>query len=315
MRFLTLDNCSDGELHCLYHDPERTVTLLHPRTACSLQVYAPEEDHNATFGTFHTRRLNDTHSWWLQLLGITTSQVLGIANTLVQYAVSVVIPPQPAEPVGPPVDRKLIRHHLINLRSVLPHYETLDEEEHIQNVQPLPSPWSFPSNAYYREARRGYLQYLSEPLIAELVTLSLLLVNKVGIRWKHMDQYILIKNEESVFNRSNRPRLEKLDAPAYRHKRITQPNINDEPNGMEEKRPGTPIIDVDSSQLVVGGKRVRLCSKKTCVHIGEKVTVVEVEDLEDNEGKTADTHRRIEAGRVKMHEMRSRICWDSDRGF
>jgi hypothetical protein len=130
-----------------------------------------------------------------------------------------------------------------------------------------------------------------------------------------MDQYILVKNEEPVFNRSNRPRLEKLDAPAYRRKSVSRPNINDESSGTEEERPGTPIIDVDSSQLVVGGKRVRLYPKRTCVYIGEMVTVVEVEDLEDNEGKTADTHRRMGAEKVKKHKVRSRICWDSDRGF
>ena len=324
MRFLTLEDCSDSELHCLYHDPERTVTLLHPRTACSLQIYAPEEDHHVAIGTYQSRRPNDAHSWWQQSLSIVVNQLLGTANSLVKYAVSVVSSPQPDKPSTSPVHQELIRHHLVNLRSVIPHHEALDEEEHIQSIQPLPSPWSFPSSTHYREARRGYIEYLSKPLIAELVTLGLMQANDAGIRWKHLDQYVLVTaesegcdsvtTEQEVYNRTNRPRLEKLDPRAYRRERTTRPSINSEPNNMEEK-PATPIIELESASLAVGEKRVRLHPKRTCAFIGEKVTVVQIEDLEDNEGKCAEMHRRKEAERAKKRRTRSSICWDSDRGL
>lgn len=261
MCFLTLEDCSDSELHCIYHDPERTVTPLHPRTACSLQFYAPEEDHHAFTSTFHTRRPNNAHSWWLQLLNIAGSQLLGIAYDVVQRVITVVKTPEPSEQK---VDREIISYHLTNLRSVIPHHDALDEEEHILTIQPPYSPWSWPSNTFYREACRGYIEYLTGDLIAGLVTHGLLLANDVGIRWKYMDQYILVKTEEPASNRAHRPRFEELDAPAFRHARIGRPGLHAEYTGLEE-RPGTPIVELGSPPLGMGEKRVRLCSKKTCV--------------------------------------------------
>ena len=167
MRFLTLEECSDSELHCIYHDPERTITVLHPRTACSLQLYAPEVDSHAPFGTFHTRRPNQTHSWWLQLSGIIGSQLLGIA---VEAAEEGSIAAQDLETAQPVVNEELIRWHLMNVRAIMPHHEVLDEEEHIQSVVPLPSPWSWPQDTVFREARRGYANYLTEGFIEVLVT-------------------------------------------------------------------------------------------------------------------------------------------------
>lgn len=168
------------------------------------------------------------------------------------------------------------------------------------------------------------MEYLSEPLIAELVTLGLMLVSDAGIRWKHLDQYVLVTaesegydsvtTEQEVYNRINRPRLQKLDPRAYRRERTTRPGINSDSIGMEEK-PATPIIELESPPLAVGEKRVRLHPKRTCALISEKVTIVQIEDLEDNEGKSVEMHRRKEAERAKRQRARSSICWDSDRGL
>ena len=42
--------------------------------------------------------------------------------------------------------------------------------------------------------------------------------------------------------------------------------------------------------------------------------MVKEECLEDNEGKTAMNNAR-EVQKVKKRKVRSRVCWDSDRGF
>lgn len=298
MRFLTLEDCSDSELHCIYHDPERTITILQPRTSCSLQIYAPEVDRHTAVSTYQSSRSNSTHAWWLQLLGITGSQLLGTASNLVEYAVSPVSLPEPDSSTLPVIDRELIRHHLTNCRSVIPHHDTLDEEEHIESVQPLPSPWTFPLNTRYREARRGYLEHLSEPLIAELVTHGLLIASDIGIRWKHLDQYILVKTDEPSFDRANRPRLNNLDLAAFQSAKIRCLGLVEELNGMQEERSGTPIVELGSPPLGVGEKRVRLYPKRKCVLINGDEIVVKVEDLEDNEGKTAMSRAR-EAEKVK----------------
>lgn len=306
MRFLTLEDCSDNELHCVYHDPERTVTVLHPRTACSLQFYAPEEDAHAPFATFHTRRPNTTHAWWLQLSGITQTQLLGL---VIKAAESAAADLRGAGARQPKVNRELIRWHLLNVRSIIPHRDVLDEEEHIQAIVPLPSPWSWPSNTTFREARRGYVEYLTEPLIEELVTHGILLANHAGIRWGHLDQYILVKSEEEdVFDRTNRPRFEKLDPRAFRRRRIGRPGINGEWNGIAE-RPPTPIEELGSPLVSPGEKKVRLCAKKKCVRIDEEKPTVDEEDVEDNEGKTVGKARRI-----ARRKARSQIIWDSERG-
>lgn len=308
MRFLTLEECSDSELHCIYHDPERTVTVLHPRTACSLQLYAPIEDAHANFVTFHTRRPNTAHSWWLQLSGITNSQLLGIAIFAAKESSLGAQDPQSAHPV---VDRELIRWYLTNIRSIIPIHDVLDEDEHLQTLQPLSTPWSWPDNTFYREARRGCVQYLTEPLIAALVTHGLLLVNDAGIRWKHLDQYILVKIEDEgeveFYNRKHRPRFEKLDARAFRRERIGRPGLNGEWNGFEGKPP-TPIEQLDEPLVGPGEKRVRICAKKRCVGIDEAIPVIEEEDVEENEGKTVGKARRVAKSRKRLE-----IVWDSQR--
>lgn len=302
MRFLTLDDCSDSELHCVYHDPERTVTVLHPRTACSQQLYAPVEDAHAQFATFHTRRPNQTHSWWLQLSGVVANRLLGIAVAEAEAAAADLHGTDAAQPE---VNRDLIRWHLINVRSIIPHREVIDEEEHIQSIVPLPSPWSWPQDAVYREARRGYTTYLTEGLIEVLVTNGLMLANDIGIRWKHLDQYILVKNEEEeVFNRSNVPHFEKLDLRAFRRKRIERPGKNGEWNGG----PPTPITELGSPLASPGKKKVRLCAKKKCVRIDEEEATVNQEIVEDNEWKTASKLRE-----VARRKKRSTMIWDLQR--
>ncbi|KAJ4405770.1 hypothetical protein N0V91_005077 [Didymella pomorum] len=284
MRFLTLDDCSDSELHCVYHDPERTVTVLHPRTACSQQLYAPVEDAHAQFATFHTRRPNQTHSRRLQLSGVVANRLLGIAVAEAEAAAADLHGTDAAQPE---VNRDLIGWHLINVRSIIPHREVLDEEEHIQSIVPLPSPWSWPQDAVYREARRGYTTYLTEGLI------------------EHLDQYILVKNEEEeVFNRSNLPRFEKLDLRAFLRKRIERPGENGEWNGG----PTTPIEELGSPLVSPGEKKVRLCAKKKCVRIDEEEATVNQEIVEDNEWKTASKLRE-----VARRKKRSTMIWDLQR--
>ncbi|KAF3042896.1 hypothetical protein E8E12_005021 [Didymella heteroderae] len=204
--------------------------------------------------------------------------------------------------------KELIRWHLVNVRSIVPHHEVLDEDEHIRSIAPLPSPWSWPENTAFREAHRGRTEYLSEALIQELVTHGLLLANETGIRWKHLDQYILVKaeDEEPVFNRANRPRFEKLDPRAFRRKRLGRPRMNGEWNSVDE-RPPTPIEELGSPLVSLGEKRVRLSSKKRCICIDEDEPVVTEEDVEDNEGKTVRE--------VARRRARSKMRWDSERGF
>ncbi|KAJ4372760.1 hypothetical protein N0V86_008126 [Didymella sp. IMI 355093] len=184
----------------------------------------------------------------------------------------------------------------------------LDEEEYVQYVVPLSSPWSWPSNMTFREARRGYEEYLTEALIVQLVTHGLLLANETGIRWKHLDQYILGKHEEDkeMFDCVDRPRFEKLDPRAFRRKRIGRPGLNGESNGVHE-RPPTPIEELGSPLVSLGEKKVRLCAKKRCIRIDENEPMIKEEDIEDNEGKTV--------GRVARRRARSKIVWASDCGF
>ncbi|KAF2995678.1 hypothetical protein E8E13_002741 [Curvularia kusanoi] len=300
MRFLTLEECSDSELHCIYHDPERTITLLHPRTACSLQVYAPQDDSHVTVAAFHARRPNNVHAWWLQRLGVVGGQVLGIAHNVVQKAVTTCQNTRPQ-----PVNRASVGDYLASLRTIIPHYDVLDEEEHIREVEPLTAPWLWPLNTYYREARRGYIRHLTEPLIVELINHGLLVANETGIRWKHLDQYILLKVEGSVVDLANWPQLMDLDA------RMRQANTSGE-DDMGGDRPATPLVDPSLPPLK-GEKKVRLSAKSSCVSLNGNEQIERVEDVTDNEGKTAT--RMKDARKARKRKERSEICWDSDRGF
>lgn len=196
----------------------------------------------------------------------------------------------------------MLKWHLMNVRAIIPAHEVLDEEELLQTIQPLPSPWSWPSNTFYRETRRGYVEYLSEPLIAELVTRGLLLANDAGIRWTHLDQYVLVKTEEEVLGRANQPRYEKLDPRAFRRARITRPDMKGELSELGEKV-ATPIVELGSPLVGPGGKKVRLCSKKVCVCFDGGGAVIKEEDVEDNEGKTVGKARE-----VARQKARSQIC-------
>lgn len=304
MRFLTFEECSDSELRCIYHDPERTITILHPRTSCSLQLYAPEEDNHITVGTFHTRRPNNVHSWWLQRLGVAGSQLLGVAHGVVQSAITTVKNARYHDP-----DKNRVRYRLEHLLPIIPHHEALDDEEHIRDIQPLPSPWSWPPNTYYREVHRGYTEFLTESLISELITDGILLANEFGIRWKHLDQQILLRIENSESDRANRPRLEQLDAPAFRRAIIGRAGTDAE-NGDDDESPGTPIVEADGS-LSIAEKKVRLGAKSINILPGGSALV---ENVEDNEGKTV-LNKVIRAGVMRKQRRRSTIRWDSDCGF
>lgn len=308
MRFTALDECSDSELHCIYHDPERTITVLHPRTACSLHIYAPEEDTQVTFGIVHTRRSNNVHPWWLQHLSVARSQLLGIGRSVVRKTVATV---QHAVHYGPPHE-ETVREHLKRNCSVIPHYDALDEEEFIRDIQPLPSPWSWPPNAYYREARRGYTAKLTEPLIADLITQGLLLANEVGIRWKHMDQYILLRTEKPPYRDVDQSRIERLDTPAFRRAALRRFCV-DEGSYRVDEGPGTPIVEIDDPMPNVGVKKVRLSAKSSCLVLRGEEQTQRIEDVKDNEGKTATSKYGFQ--RRRKSRTRLRICWDSDRGF
>jgi hypothetical protein len=289
-------------LHCIYHDPERTIPLFHPRTACSLQFYAPEDDTRIRVSTFHTRRSNDVHSWWLQRFDIVGSQ-LGITHSCMQEAASSV---QHARPHV--FDRETARYHLANFRSVIPHHDVLDEEEFIREVQPLVSPWSWPPNTYYREAHRGYTRHLTEPLIEELVTHGLLLANEIGIRWKHLDQYVLLKTEEPVLDRATRPQFDRAGARIFRRPKNMQAEATKQASTISESL-ATPLVGLDAPPLDVGEKKVRLCAKSTYILSKGEEQMERVEDVTDNEGKTAMMLK--DERKVRKWKM-SGICWDSD---
>ncbi|XPS92721.1 hypothetical protein M3J09_002103 [Ascochyta lentis] len=265
-------------------------------------------------GTYQSRKPDDTDSWWLQLLGIVGSQLLGISDSVVRKASEATdpIPPGPMPAISQAA-RKLIKHHLTALRSTIPNIEALDEEEHIQAVHPPPSPWSFPTNSYYREARPGRLNLLSEPLITDLVNIGLLIANDTGIRWRHMDQHILLVAEDTNSRHGRRVRLARSDPAAFRRARVSRSNLDGEHNtvGLEDIT-GTPIVRVETPPLEGGEKRVRLWTKRTCVLIDGAEVVVRHEEVVDNEGKSAKIRAR-EAEDARKERARSQMCWDSER--
>ena len=306
MWFSSLEECSDSVLHCIYHDPERTIPLFHPRTACSLQFYAPEDDTRIRVSTFHTRRSNDVHSWWLQRFDVVGSQLLGITHSLIQEAASTV---QHARPYT--IDRKRARYYLANFRSLIPHHDVLDEEKFIREVHPLRTPWSWPPNTYYHEAHRGYTKYLTEPLIEELVTHGLLLANEIGIRWTHLDQYILLKIEDPVLDRTPRPQFDRAGARIFRRPRSMQADATKEASTVSVS-PATPLVELDAPPLDVGEKKVRLCVKSTYLLSKGEEQTEKMEDVTDNEGKTAMGLKDVR--KLRKWKM-SGIFWDSDSGF
>jgi hypothetical protein len=317
MRFLTLEDCSDGELHCIYHDPERTVTLLHPRTACSLQIYAPEEEHGTYIGTYRSRKPDITHAWWLQLLGLTSSGLLGLANNAINIATTRAPQPDILTP-----SFELTKHHLTTLRSIIPHNDTLDEAHHLLTIRPLPTPWSFPPHTTYREARHNVLASLFEPLIAELVTHGLLLANDMGIRWAHGDSYILFSTPEPHDPESGRSRIEKCDVRAYRMAVLRRASITEmEEEGDRDERPGTPIVGRGEGRVEGGEKRVRLDAERRCVWIDKEEEergegVVEMQEVVDNEGGSEVWFKKLGFGTGgRKPRLRSRICWASESGF
>ncbi|KAJ4343159.1 hypothetical protein N0V95_006732, partial [Ascochyta clinopodiicola] len=169
------------------------MAVLHLRSSYPLQVYAPEEDYHMAIGTYQSRKPDDTTPWWLQLLGIVGSQLLGIADSVVEKATDSTDRPHPAQATTRlQAKHELLKRHLTNLRATIPNTDALDEKEHIQFIHPPATPWSFPPGTHYREARPGRLHHLTEPLITDLVNLGLLLASPTGIRWKHMDQHILL---------------------------------------------------------------------------------------------------------------------------
>jgi hypothetical protein len=74
--------------------------------------------------------------------------------------------------------------------------------------------------------------------------------------------------------------------------------------------PATPLVELNAPPLDVGEKKVRLCAKSTCILSGAEEHRERVEDVQDNEGKTATRKRDM-----RKWKRRSRICWDSDCGF
>jgi hypothetical protein len=206
-------------------------------------------------------------------------------------------------------DRESARYHLANFRSLIPHHDVLDEEEFIREVQPFVSPWSWPPNTYYREAHRGYTRHLTEPLIEELVTRGLLLANEIGIRWKHLDQYVLLKIEEPLLDRATRPQFERIDAHVLRRAKCMQAGASEDTDTIGEG-PATPLVELNAPPLDVGEKKVRLGAKGTCILSGAEEHRERVEDVQDNEGKTATRKRD-----TPKWKRTSKVCWDSDCGF
>lgn len=128
-----------------------------------------------------------------------------------------------------------------------------------------------------------------------------------------MDQYILLRIEKPVCQSGDQPRIEQLDTSAFRHAAIWRCCVDDGNAVVADKSPGTPIVEVDNSLLQAGEKKVRLSAKRTCVQLSGDEQIRRVEDVEDNEGKTA--MKRLGSKKRKTQRTRMRLCWDSDRGF
>ena len=137
-------------------------------------------------------------------------------------------------------------------------------------------------------------------------------MNEIGIRWKHLDQYVLLKTEETVLDRASRPQFERIDAHVLRRAKCMQAGASEDTDTISES-PATPLVELDAAPLDVGEKKVRLCAKSTCILSGEDEQRERVEDVEDNEGKTAMRMRNVRE--VPKWKRVSRMYWDSDCGF
>lgn len=154
------------------------------------------------------------------------------------------------------------------------------------------------------KARRGYTKHLTESHIEELVTHGLLLANKIGIRWKHLDNYVLLKTEEPVLNRATQPQFEKIDAHVFRRAKRMQAGASEDTDTIGES-PATPLLELDAPPLAVGEKNARLCAKSTCILSREDEQGERVLDVKDNEGKT--TMRMKNVGELRKWKRGSRM--------
>lgn len=154
------------------------------------------------------------------------------------------------------------------------------------------------------KARRGYTKHLTESHIEELVTHGLLLANEIGIRWKHLDNYVLLKTEEPVLNRATQPQFERIDARVFRRAKRMQAGASEDTDTIGES-PATPLLELDAPPLDVGEKNARLCAKSTCILSGEDEQGGRVLDVEDNEGKT--TMRMKNVREVRKWKRGSRM--------
>ncbi|KAH6641983.1 hypothetical protein C7974DRAFT_446280 [Boeremia exigua] len=332
MRFLDLEACSDGELHCLYHDPERTITLLQPRTSCALHFYAPRDDPHSPISTFLARRPNAVHSWWRQALHVTRTPHLSTAQHTSLDTTLLDSPPEP--PLTTADTDAATLTHLSALLPSIPHTLALalalDPAELLASLRPLPTPWHWPPHAHYLEARRNALIHLPESLIPALVTQGVLVVDAAGIRWAVGDACVLVADGEcsaegerdGACARSRtqqwdmdaqggfgggcgvractRPRIALLDLVAFRRQRVGALA------GHTLERPGPPVVGPAEPRC---GKKVRILAERQCVGPDGARSV---EALRDNEGRRGCARRKWagEKGR-----RRGAMCWDSERGF
>ena len=161
------------------------------------------------------------------------------------------------------------------------------------------------------KARCGYTKHLTESHIEELVTHGLLLANEIGIRWKHLDNYVLLKTEEPVLNRATQPQFERIDARVFRRAKRMQAGASEDTDTIGES-PATPLLELDAPPLDVGERKVRLCAKSTYLLSETEKQMERLEDVTDNEGKTVVGFKDVR----KVRKLRmSEIFWYSDRGF
>ena len=143
------------------------------------------------------------------------------------------------------------------------------------------------------------------------MTHGLLLAHKIGIRWKHLDQYILLKTEEPVLDRAPRPQFDRPGARIFCRPKSVQADATKEANTISES-PATPLVELDAPPLDMGERKVRLCAKSTYLLSEREKQMKRLEDVTDNEGKTVVGFKDVR--KVRKWRM-SEIFWYSDRGF
>jgi hypothetical protein len=114
-----------------------------------------------------------------------------------------------------------------------------------------------------------------------------------------------------VLDRAARPHFDRAGARIFRRPKNMQADATKQASTISESL-ATPLVELDAPPLDVGEKKVRLCAKSTYLLSEGEEQMERVEDVTDNEGKTA---MMLKDGRKVRKWKMSGICWDSDCGF